>query len=270
MHSVSAIDVLFQPVEGVCGSPGAALAAMDAAGIAVAFVAPCVKLTCERQWACVDTRLEDVARYLGASIRFAGLCGFNPFDAAESLREMHAARAMGFRGVFVQLGSFGLPLGDERYYPLFATASELQVPAVVQCSDSETAKERVLRRIGRDFPELSLAIAPEAGLARSGWVELVDVAGEFDGLSFILDAAKLRPLAVEHGDLISDERFIERCMWGSSGAALSAALSEMTTLPIPPATLSAILRTNALRFFATEPPSRHARSLDASITTAER
>lgn len=268
MHPASAIDVLFQPAEGVCASPESALAAMDAAGIAVAFVAPCVKLTCERQWACVDTRLEDVARYLGASIRFAGLCGFNPFDAAESLREMHAARAMGFRGVFVQLGSFGLPLGDERYYPLFATASELQVPAVVQCSNSEMAEESVLRKIGRDFPELSLAVAPGTGLSKSGWAELLDVAADFGGLSFVLGAAILRPLTFEHADLVSDERFSGRCMWGSSGATLASTLSEMTTLPIPSTALSAILRTNALRFFATEPP--RARSVDISITAAER
>lgn len=270
MHPVAAIDVLFQPAEGVCASPETALAAMDAAGIAVAFVAPCVKLTCERQWACVDTRLEDVARYLGASIRFAGLCGFNPFDAAESLREMHAARAMGFRGVFVQLASFGLPLGDERYYPLFATASELQVPAVVQCSAVETAEERVLEKIGRDFSELSLAVAPEAGRSKSAWAELVEVAGEFDGLSFVLDTAAWRSITAGQSDLLADERFIERCMWGSSGAALAATRSEMSALPIPPAALSAFFRTNALRFFATQPPGRRPQALDRSITTAER
>jgi predicted TIM-barrel fold metal-dependent hydrolase len=265
MTQVSTVDVLFQPAEGTCSSPESALAAMDAAGVAVAFLAPCTKLTCERQWACVDTRLEDVAKFLRASIRFAGLCGFNPFDSAESLREMHAARALGFRGVYVHLDSFGLPLGDARFYPLFATASELEVPAVVQCPANEASLGRVLRRIGRDFPELSLALAlphPQP--------EVLEAAGDFERLSFALDTATVASLSRSHAELFADWRFSERCMWGSNGAALQAGMAEVSALPLSPATLSAILRDNALRIFATTSPARNPRALDDSITAAER
>src|SRR5690348_10769999 len=137
MQPINATDVLFQPAGGACSEPEAALREMDEAGVAVAFVGPCTHLTCERQWACVDSRLEDVARFLRASIRFAAYCGYNPFDTAESFREMEAARALGFRGVYVRLSDFGLPLNDSRYYPLFAKCSELQFPAVVHCSTPE-------------------------------------------------------------------------------------------------------------------------------------
>src|SRR6185312_14969013 len=153
---------------------------------------------------------------------FAGLCGFNPFDSAESLREIHAARALGFRGVYVQLDSFGLPLGDARFYPLFATASELAVPAVVQCPANEPSLRRALRRIGRDFPELSLALAlpdPQP--------EDLEVAGDFEGLNFALDTPTLASLCRSRAELFTDWRFADRCMWGSNGAPLPAALADV-------------------------------------------
>lgn len=265
MQPVGAIDLLYQPVAGACSAPEAALAEMDEAGVAVAFVAPCTQLTCERQWACVDSRLEDVSRFMSASVRFAGLCGFNPFDAAESFREMESARGLGFRGVSVTLSAFGLALGDARYYPLFAKASELQFPAVVQCSPAEPAERRALRRIARDFSELSLAIVVPC-ISR----ELSDVIAEFDRLAFILDTASLAMLCDRNADWLDQASLTERCMWGSNGAPLQASVERFLELPLPQAASSAILRDNALRYFATTPPVRLPRSLDACITAAER
>src|ERR1041384_2674576 len=113
-RQIGAVDVLYQPPRGTCMPPEEALAEMDAAGIAVALVSQCKQWSCERQWMCVDTRLEDVARFTRESVRFAGLAGYNPFDATESLREMEAARALGFRGSYFHAASFGVRLGDAR------------------------------------------------------------------------------------------------------------------------------------------------------------
>ncbi|MGH9524431.1 MAG: amidohydrolase family protein [Terriglobales bacterium] len=265
MTTIGAVDVLFQPAGGTCTSPETALLEMDEAGIAVAFIAPCTQLTCERQWACADSRLEDVARFLSASIRFAGLCGYNPFDAAESFREMESARALGFRGVFVQLNSFGLPLSDSRYYPLFAKASELQFPAMVQCSASEPAEARALRRIGRDFPELSLAIVPEEPTR-----EVLEAVADFDRLNFVLNTSALVSLLHHGADLFNDGVMAGRCMWGSDGAPLLATLQDARSVTLPSFALNDILRANALRFFDTLPPHRLPRALDGSATVAER
>ena len=265
MPSGGAIDLLFRPAGGACSAPELSLSDMDEAGVAVAFLTPCTQLTCERQWACVDTRLEDVARYMTASIRFAGLCGYNPFDAAESFREMDAARALGFRGVFVQLSAFGLPLGDSRYYPMFAKASELQFPAVVQCSKSEPAEADTLRRIGRDFPDLSLAVAMVDAKR-----EVFEAAADFESLSFVLNTTALAAICRRSADLLEDPLFTERCMWGSDGAPLTATLGEARALPISEIALPQVLHANALRFFESVPHSRLPRSLDESITTVER
>lgn len=265
MPPVAVIDVLFQPADGVCSSPETALAAMDAAGIAVAIISPCNRITCERQWACVDTRIEDVARFVRASIRFAGLCGYNPFDPADSLREMDATRALGFRGVYVHLDSFGIPLDDARFYPLYGKAAELKFPAVVQCSGPEPGAAQALRRVCHDFPDLALAFSYPAPTS-----ELFAAAADCDRLAWVLDSSALSSLVHEHPALLEDRQLVERCLWGSNGALLATTVTDAQDLGLPQQIRLDILRNNALRFFSAAPPSRCPRGLDDSMTLAER
>jgi len=63
---------------------------------------------------------------------------------------------------------------------------------------------------------------------------------------------------------------VERCLWGSNGAPLAATATATMALDLPLETLAAIVRTNALRFFAAVPPRRMARGLADEITSAER
>jgi predicted TIM-barrel fold metal-dependent hydrolase len=243
--------------------PEDALAEMDAAGIAVAIVSQCKQWSCERQWMCVDTRLEDVTRFIQASVRFAGLCGYNPFDATESVREMEAARALGFHGTYLNLSSFGVRLSDPRLYPLFAKSAELAQPALVQVPLAEPDLCRCIERIGRDFPELPLAIAcPQP--AR----ELLALCVSFDHLAYVLDTPALFWLHRQQDTPWNE--VAERCMWGSNGAPVSIALQQANSLDLAYETLEAILRSNALRFFAGTSVQRLPNSLSRSVTSAER
>ena len=263
--SIGAVDVLYQPSRGACVPPEDALAEMNDAGVAVAIVAQCKQWSCERQWMCVDTRLEDVTRFTQSSVRFAGLCGYNPFDSSESLREMEAARALGFRGVYVNLSSFGLRLSDARLYPLFAKSTELAQPAVVQAPLGEPELDRCVERIGRDFPELALAVVspqPEP--------KVLALCASFERLAFVLDTPALLWLYRQHRDQWNDAAIVERCMWGSNGAPLAAALHDASMLALPHEILEAVLRTNALRFFAAAAPQRLPNSLSTVVTSAER
>lgn len=262
---IGAVDVLYAPGHGTCTPAGEALAAMDAAGIAVAFVSQCKQWSCERQWMCVDTRLEDVARYTGASIRFAGLSGFNPYDVAESVREMEAARALGFRGTYFHAASFGVRLNDPRLYPLFAKASELAQPAVVHLALGEPDLVRCTERICSDFPELALALVhprPDAALLGLG--------ARCERLAFITDSATLAWIYEHQRASVDNQSIVERCIWGSNGAPLGQALTDVMNLDLPTPTLEAILRTNALRYFAAAPPQRRPQALARAVTTAER
>ncbi len=260
---VGAIDVLYQPAGGTCAQPPDALAEMDAAGVAVAMVSQCKQWSCERQWLCVDTRLEDVTRYVRASNRFVGLAGYNPFDPVESLRQMQAGQALGFRGTYLHAASFGVKLGDARLYPLYAKSSELGLPVVVQVSVGEPALPICIERIGRDFPELLLAIVHPRPTG-----ELLDVCGYVDGLMFVVDTPALEWMRRQGPDLLRP-RVVERCMWGSNGDRLVESVSRASELELPAATVEAILRGNAMRYFAASGGPRAAAAVAPDVTVAE-
>jgi predicted TIM-barrel fold metal-dependent hydrolase len=262
---IGAVDVLFQPPCGTCAPPAEALAAMDAAGIAVAFVSQCKQWSCERQWMCVDTRLEDVARFTRESVRFAGLSGYNPFDVAESIREMEAARSLGFRGTYFHAASFGIRLSDPRLYPLFAKSSELAQAVVVQLALGEPDLVRCTERICRDFPDLLLALVhPRPDSAMLG------LCSRFEQLAYVTDSATLAWIYAHERDGLNDPTVTERCIWGSNAAPLAEAVAAVIDLSLPTATLEAILRSNALRYFAATPPQRQPQGLSDAVTVAER
>ncbi len=268
IRQIGMVDVLYQPPLGACTSPGNALADMDAAGVAVAMVSQCKQWSCDRQYMCLDTRLEDVARFIQASVRFAGLAGYNPFDATESLREMEAARALGIRGTYFHSASFGLRLTDARLYPLFAKSAEAGLACVVQLPLSEPDVVQSVERICRDFPELSLAIAhsrPEAAL--------LTLCDEAERLAYVLDSSALAWLFANQRWRFDEPLAVERWIWGSNGVPLSQAAASAMALDLPLETLEAIVRTNALRFFAAARRSEAERvpqSLAQSVTAAER
>jgi len=261
---IGAIDLLYQPPGGTCGSPADALAEMDAAGVAVAMVSQCKQWSCERQLMCVDTRLEDVARFTAASNRFIGLAGFNPFDVAESLRQMDAARALGFRATYLHASSFGARLGDARLYPFYAKSEELGQPAIVQVALGEPALPLCIERVGRDFPELALAVVHPRPTP-----ELFDACGYFEGLSFVLDTAALAWMRRQGSDLLRPS-VAGRCMWGSNTIGrLGDAVQEACELDLPEQTLEAILRSNALRYFSGS-EKRSAAAVASELMIAER
>lgn len=213
---------------------------------------------------CVDTRLEDVTRFTRASSRFAGLAGYNPFDATESLREMEAAHALGFHGTYLHAESFSVKLGDANLYPLYAKATELAMAVVVQVALGEPALPLCIDRIGRDFPELTLAVVHPKPTA-----ELFEACSGFPGLAFVVDSAALTWMQRQGPDLLRPS-IAERCMWGSNGAPLIESVRQANALDVPDYVLESILRTNALRYFASTSQHRPPASLSCDVTVAER
>lgn len=275
-----AIDVLFHCTAGrqaegglkCFHNPALTLAEMDSAGIAGAFVSQCKQWSCERQWMCVDTRLDDVLHYTQASPRFFGLAGYNPFDIAESMREIELAfSSHGFRGIFAHAASFGLPLTGALMYPLYAKAVELGVPVLAQLG-VDVPHLQDLCRLMSDFPELVLVLAPR----RPDPQEMSAIAAQCENVYFALDSAALAYLAAlpQAADFFAGPVFRDRCMWGSNGVLA------------PPLSLPALqreggdfllcklnfLHDNAARIFALERPlpARTPQSAIREIVAAER
>jgi len=280
LATLPAIDVLFhpaaRPAAGACPLVPPTDAAMDAAGIARVLVSQCKRWSCERQWMCVDTRLDDVLRYTASSPRFIGLAGYNPFDIAESFREIElAVTTHAFRGAYLHADSFRLPLTDARMYPLFAKAAELGVPVLLQSAPVPSGD---LDRVTADFPELSLVLAQ----ACPQLADVTAIAAACENVYFALDPGALvhlihqwTALAVAHDESSSSflsEVFQQRCMWGSNSLDWCDALRSVKSLPLLPETRACFLRRNAERVFALGQPAaaRTPRSALTEVLAAER
>ena len=278
--TLPAIDVLFHPAAGraagACPLVPPADAAMDAAGIGRVLVSQCKRWSCERQWMCVDTRLDDVLRYTASSPRFVGLAGYNPFDIAESFREIEfAVSTHGFRGAYLHADSFRLPLTDARLYPLFAKAAELGVPVLLQSSPVPRGD---LERLAADFPPLSLVLAQDCPQL----ADVTAIAAACENVYFALGPSALAhlihqwtALAVAHDESSSSflsEVLQQRCMWGSNSLDWSDALRSVNSLPLLPETRACFLQRNAERVFALDQPAaeRTPRSVLTEILAAER
>ena len=83
-----------------------------------------------------------------------------------------AVKEHGFKGVYVHIYGFDIPLHDSKMYPLYAKCDELKIPVslqvghVLEAMPSEHARPIYLDRIASDFPD-SKSSAPTRG--GPGW-----------------------------------------------------------------------------------------------------
>ena len=98
------------------------LGVMDRAGVEKVFITQCKMWSYRRKWMYMDTKLEDVLQYTERyPQRFVGLAGYDPFHIKESLAEIErTVREHGFKGVYVHIYGFDIPLNDRKMYPLYA------------------------------------------------------------------------------------------------------------------------------------------------------
>lgn len=232
----------------------AMLRAMDEAGVEKVFISQCKMWSYRRKWMYMDTRLEEVLQYTEAyPERFAGLAGYDPFNIRESLREIEqAVREHAFRGVYVHIYGFDIPLHDRKMYPLYAKCSELNVPVVMQVGHvlegmpSDVARPIYLDRVVCDFPELKLVGA------HTGWPwvdELLSVCTKWDNVWFGVDAWMPKYLAPQIVQFVNSRLGRERCLWGTNGLPWKENLRQLDELGLKPEAKRKLLRENALELF---------------------
>lgn len=230
---------------------GELLPAMDRAGVRQALVTQCKRWSCERQWLCVDMRVQDVLSLVRpAPDRLAGLAGYNPHAITESLHEIdEAAASGGFRGIYLNAENFGVTLVDNRVYPLYAKAASLRWPVMVQFginwkSVAYASTFADLLHVAGDFPELTLVAALR-------WWPSLRMLEQFTALAenlyFAVPAALLDEtrLAAE----ILDSPVAERLMWGSQGRNWAEAVLQLEQLPGSEAALRGLAGATAERVF---------------------
>ena len=227
---------------------------MDEAGVGKVFIAQCKMWSYWRKWMYMDTRLEDVLQYTKKfPDRFVGLAGYNPFRIKESLAEIETAvRLHDFRGVYVHIYGFDIPLNDAKMYPLYAKCVELDVPVslqvghVLEAMPSDCGRPIYLDRVACDFPDLKI-LGSHTGWP---WVEeLISVCYKWDNVWFGVDAWMPKYLSPQILQFINSRLGRDRCIWGTNGLPWSESLRQMDEIGLKDEVKQKLLHDNAVQLF---------------------
>lgn len=230
---------------------------MDEAGVERVFIAQCKMWSYWRKWMYMDTQLEEVLQYTQRyPDRFVGLAGYNPYRITESLREIEiAVKQYGFKGVYVHIYGFDIPLHDRKMYPLYAKCVELDVPVslqvghVLEAMPSDCGRPIYLDRVACDFPELKIIGA------HTGWPwveELISVCYKWENVWLGIDAWMPKYLAPAIVQFINSRLGQDRCLWGTNGLPWKENLRQLDELGLRPEVKRKLLRENALKLFKLE------------------
>ena len=208
---------------------------MDEAGVEKVFITQCKMWSYWRKWMYMDTKLEDVLQYTeNYPARFVGLAGYNPFRIKESLQRLsRRLRSTIFKGVYVHIYGFDIPLNDAKMYPLFAKCVELDVPVsmqvghVLEAMPSDGARPIYLDRIACDFPDLKMIGA------HTGWPwvdELISACYKWENIWFGVDAWLPKYLSPQIIQFVNSRMGRDRCLWGTTACPGKKAWNSFVNL----------------------------------------
>ncbi|HEU4390092.1 MAG TPA: amidohydrolase family protein [Blastocatellia bacterium] len=233
------------------------LGLMDDAGVEKVFITQCKMWSYRRKWMYMDTKLEEVLQYTEKHPRrFVGLAGYDPFHITESLKEIElAVTKHGFKGVYVHIYGFDIPLNDRKMYPLYARCVELDVPVsmqvghVLEAMPSDCARPMDLDRIACDFPELKILGA------HTGWPwvdELISVCYKWENVWFGVDAWMPKYLSPQILQFINSRLGRDRCIWGTNGLPWKESLKQLGDIDLKEEVRRKLMRDNAVELFKLE------------------
>ena len=227
---------------------------MDEANVDKVFITQTKMWSYRNKWMYMDTTLEEVTQYTTRyPDRFVGLAGYNPFRIKESLEEIdRAVKEHNFKGVYVHIYGFDIPLADRKMYPLYAKCVELDVPVSMQVGHvlegmpSEHGRPMHLDQIASDFPDLKMVGA------HTGWPwveELISACYKWENIWFGIDAWMPKYLKPEIVQFIGSRLGLERCLWGTNGLPWAESLKQVEGLGLKEQAKHNLLRENARQLF---------------------
>jgi len=235
-------------------SIAAMIAKMDEAGVEKVFITQTKMWSYRNHWMYMDTTIDEVEQYTTLyPDRFVGLAGYNPFRIKESLQEIElGVKQYGFKGVYVHIYGFDIPLSDAKMYPLFAKCVELDIPVsmqvghVLEAMPSEHGRPIYLDKIASDFPELKMIGA------HTGWpwaAELISACYKWDNVYFGIDGWLPKYLAPEILHFMNSRMGMDRCVWGTNGLPWKASLDQMDQIGLKDDVKRKVLRDNTAQLF---------------------
>jgi uncharacterized protein len=237
----------FDSIEAMVGK-------MDEAGVEKVFITQTKMWSYRNHWMYMDTTLDEVAQYTRRyPDRFVGLAGYNPFRIKESLQEIEVAvKQYSFKGVYVHIYGFDIPLSDAKMYPLYAKCVELDIPVsmqvghVLEAMPSEHGRPIYLDKIASDFPELKMIGA------HTGWpwaAELISACYKWDNIYFGIDGWLPKYLGPEILHFMNSRMGMDRCVWGTNGLPWKASLDQIDQIGLKDEVKRKVLYDNTAQLF---------------------
>lgn len=180
------------------------------------------------------------------------MAGYNPYYIKESLADIdRAVRDYDCRGVYIHPHGFGIPLNEQRYYPLYAKCDELGIPVSMQVGHSaelmpnSTGKPMLLDDVALAFPKLVI-VGSHTGWP---WVEeMIALAMKHENVYVGIDAhlpKYLDPSLVK----FMNTRGQDKVLFGTNGVDPEIIMKQIEELEWREAPKKKVLYENAARIY---------------------
>ncbi|MFW6201876.1 MAG: amidohydrolase family protein [Gemmatimonadota bacterium] len=230
------------------------IAAMDAAGVRTVLATDLLAWSYRRQRRFALDMTEEIVdlmrRHPG---RIYGLADYDPFDIGGSLRKVETdILEHGYKGIYIHIYGYDIPLDHRKMYPLYARCEELGVPVaaqvghVLEAMPSEHGRPIQLDRIACDFPDLKL-VGTHTGWP---WVdEMIAVATKWPNVYINVSAWLPKYFSPPLVRFMRSRTGARKVLFGSNGLPWSRYVEQMLELELPADRLERILRANAIELY---------------------
>jgi predicted TIM-barrel fold metal-dependent hydrolase len=235
----------------------ALIAAMDAAGVQTILATDLLAWSYRRQERfaldMTDRIAELTARYPG---RIYGLADYDPFDIRGSLQKLEAdVKERHYKGVYIHIYGYDIPLDHRKMYPLYARCEELGVPVsmqvghVLEAMPSEHGRPIQLDRIACDFPSLTL-IGTHTGWP---WVdEMIAVATKWPNVFINVSAWLPKYFSPSLVTFLRTRTGANKILFGSNGLSWERYFDQFKKMELREDTLQKIMVDNPKRVHGLE------------------
>lgn len=227
---------------------------MDESGVDRVFMDQLVQWSRDAKKTLTLVSVEELAEMVDRSDgRIVPGVGYDPYDIPGSLERLErAVDDHDFKYVWFHPMTYGMRPTDEKCYPLYAKASELDVPVCFQTGQSaeplpsEPGHPMYADEIPMDFPDLDIVLTHTGWPWTEEWCSMLwrhpNVYGNIGAYypSFLPD---------DQVEFIDSSRIRDKVMWATNGLGFERCKQEFLDLPIRDETKRAVLRENALEVF---------------------
>ncbi len=232
----------------------ALIAAMDASHVESVLATDLLAWSYPRQTRfaldMTDTIAQLTERYPG---RIYGLADYDPFDIRGSLDKLEEdVTKRGYRGVYIHIYGYDIPLAHRKMYPLYAACEGLGIPVsmqvghVLEAMPSEHGRPIQIDRIACDFPGLTL-VGTHTGYP---WVdELIAVTSKWPNVYLSVSAWLPKYFAPSLVAFLKSRVGAAKVLFGSNGLSWDRYWEGFREMGLREDTLRAVMYENPKRVF---------------------